>query len=139
MMKSGGVSPASCLCSARKAGALSGTSLEDLGFEVGSVTAWRSGGVAAARYARRDACSEDAADELVERKFIGMKTWWRTTSESSFAVTPPRDMAQSRGLRLIAGRPAVNNGKRPRPLRLEAQDTALSRRQHRFESGRGRQ
>jgi hypothetical protein len=27
----------------------------------------------------------------------------------------------------------------PRPLRLEAQDTALSRRQHRFESGRGRQ
>src|ERR1044071_6396837 len=26
-----------------------------------------------------------------------------------------------------------------RPLRLEAQDTALSRRQHRFESGRGRQ
>jgi hypothetical protein len=24
------------------------------------------------------------------------------------------------------------------PLRLEAQDTALSRRQHRFESGRGR-
>src|SRR6266566_3123193 len=26
----------------------------------------------------------------------------------------------------------------PRPLRLEAQDTALSRRQHRFESGRGR-
>ena len=25
-----------------------------------------------------------------------------------------------------------------RPLRLEAQDTALSRRQHRFEAGRGR-
>ena len=41
--------------------------------------------------------------------------------------------------RLIAGSPTANNGKRSRPLRLEAQDTALSRRQHRFESGRGRQ
>ena len=58
-------------------------------------------------------------------------------------VTPiPDHVAQSCGAsgraRLITRRPAGNNAKQPRPLRLEAQDTALSRRQHRFESGRGR-
>src|SRR5438270_3826436 len=39
-----------------------------------------------------------------------------------------------------APQPVSRPGTAPtRPLRLEAQDTALSRRQHRFESGRGRQ
>jgi hypothetical protein len=50
MMKSGGVSPASCLCSAHKAGALCPVlRLEDFGFEVGmfsldqvDVAAWRT-------------------------------------------------------------------------------------------------
>src|SRR6185437_11663988 len=41
---------------------------------------------------------------------------------------------------LITPPPPVRLGRRlSGPLRLEAQDTALSRRQHRFESGRGRQ